>query len=265
MKAAPAVAVVATLAAGAATYLLTGPSQPNQGKLAAALSSPLVIDAFTSSGVAKTDTAASDLMQNHAVTAAHASAHSAPASRPATRPVKSATASPAATQSAAPRSSQAPTAAATPSASPSASSAPTASTVSCSDNSYLLPANVTAIVSFLLANGYSDNAAAGIAGNIYQESKGDPESEGMGGGGLIGFTPLPAGYVTGNPTADLDTQLNAILSYNQIWASYIPELNSAATPADAADIYVTDFERAGIPAASTREASAEAVASACNI
>ncbi len=57
----------------------------------------------------------------------------------------------------------------------------------------MLPANVTAIVSFLLAHGYSDNAAAGIAGNIYQESKGNPESEGMGGGGLIGWTPLPVG------------------------------------------------------------------------
>jgi hypothetical protein len=265
-KAVPAVAIAATLAAGAATYLLTGPSQPNQGKLTAALSSPMVIDAFTRSGIAKTDASASVLMPpDHAVTAAHSSTHSAPASRPAARPAKPATASPTASRSAAPRPSQSPTAAATPSATPSASSTPTASTVSCSDNSYLLPDNVTAIVSFLLANGYSDNAAAGIAGNIYQESKGDPESEGMGGGGLIGFTPLPGGYVTGNPTADLDTQLNAILSYNQIWASDIPELNSAATPADAAYIYVTYFERAGIPAADTREASAEAVASACNI
>ena len=132
-------------------------------------------------------------------------------------------------------------------------------------NSGLLPANVTAIVSFLLANGYSDNAAAGIAGNIYQESKGDPESEGMGGGGLIGFTPLPAGYVTGNPAADLQTQLSAVLTYNQGWSQYLPALNSAASPSDAAYIYVTDFERAGIPAADTREASAQDVASACGI
>ena len=124
----------------------------------------------------------------------------------------------------------------------------------------MLPENVTAIVSFLLANGYSDNAAAGIAGNMYQESKGNPESEGMGGGGLIGFTPLPAGYVTGNAAADLQTQLSAVLTYNQQWSAYLPALNSAATPADAADIYVTDFERAGIPAAATREASAEDVA-----
>ena len=129
----------------------------------------------------------------------------------------------------------------------------------------MLPDNVTAIVSFLLANGYSDNAAAGIAGNMYQESEGNPESEGMGGGGLIGFTPLPAGYVTGDSAADLQTQLAAVLTYNQQWASYLPALNDAATPADAAYIYVTDFERAGIPAATTREASAQAVAEACGI
>jgi hypothetical protein len=138
-------------------------------------------------------------------------------------------------------------------------------TLSCNLNGGLLPQNVTAIVSFLLAHGYTRNAAAGIAGNIYQESKGDPESVGTGGGGLIGWTPLPAGFVTGNPTADLQLQLAQILTYNQIWAQYLPALNSAASPADAADIYVTDFERAGIPAASTREASAQDVASACGI
>jgi hypothetical protein len=124
---------------------------------------------------------------------------------------------------------------------------------------------VTAIVGFLLGHGYSRNATAGIAGNIYQESKGDPESEGMGGGGLIGFTPLPSGYVTGDPAADLRTQLDAILAYNQQWASYLPALNNAGSPGAAAGIYVTDFERAGIPAASTREASAWNVAAACGI
>ncbi len=142
---------------------------------------------------------------------------------------------------------------------------PAVKTLSCNVSDGMLPDNVTAIVSFLLAHGYSDNAAAGIAGNMYQESKGNPESEGMGGGGLIGFTPLPAGYVTGNPSADLQTQLEAVLAYNQQWASYLPALNDAASPADAASIYVTDFERAGIPAASTREASAEDVAGACGI
>lgn len=144
--------------------------------------------------------------------------------------------------------------------------APSQPTVNCSLNATgMLPANYATIVSFLVAHGYTGNAAAGIAGNIYQESGGDPESIGSGGGGLIGWTPLPSGYVTGNPAADLQTQLSAILSFNQIWAQYIPALNAAASPAEAADIYVTDFERAGIPAASNREAAAQAVAGACGI
>jgi hypothetical protein len=280
VKAVPVAAIAATLAAGTAAYGLTNPGHGDPEKLTAALSAPTVVQAFTHSGLGKTDAAAGVVLPGRhraSGTTAHSPAHHVSATRAAARPSSSAPASPAArpapAQAAASQPSQAPASAPTPASTPSASATKsasasptrTASTVSCSGNSYLLPENVTAIVSFLLANGYSDNAAAGIAGNIYQESKGDPESVGDGGGGLIGFTPLPSGYVTGNSSADLQTQLNAILSYNQAWASYIPELNAASSPSDAADIYVTDFERAGIPAAGTREASAEAVASACNI
>ncbi len=127
----------------------------------------------------------------------------------------------------------------------------------------MLPANYATIVSFLTTHGYTRMAAAGIAGNIYQESKGDPESVGSGGGGLIGFTPLPGGYVTGNPAADLRTQLNAILTYNQQWSQYIPALNAASSATQAADIYMNYFERPGIPEAANREGAAAAVASAC--
>ena len=179
------------------------------------------------------------------------------------QPAKAAAKPRAASAAAAPRAASAARSSSTKAPAPAAK--PAVKTLSCNLSDGMLPDNVTAIVSFLLAHGYSDNAAAGIAGNMYQESKGDPESEGMGGGGLIGFTPLPAGYVTGNPSADLQTQLEAVLAYNQQWAGYLPELNSAASPADAASVYVTDFERAGIPAASTREASAEDVAGACGI
>jgi hypothetical protein len=129
----------------------------------------------------------------------------------------------------------------------------------------MVPANYPAIVNFLTSHGYTGNAAAGIAGNIWQESGGNPESVGSGGGGLIGWTPLPGGYVTGNYAADLQTQLAAILTFNQIWSQYIPALNAASSPAAAAAIYVTDFERAGIPAVANREAAAQAVASACGI
>jgi LysM repeat protein len=145
-------------------------------------------------------------------------------------------------------------------------SAPGGHGVSCSGSaSGMVPANYAAIVSFLTSHGYTGNAAAGIAGNIWQESGGNPESVGDGGGGLIGWTPLPGGYVTGNPAADLQTQLAAILTFNHIWSQYIPTLNAASSPAAAAAIYVTDFERAGIPAVGNREAAAEAVASACGI
>ena len=135
----------------------------------------------------------------------------------------------------------------------------------CTGTSGMLPANYATIVDFLVAHGYTGFAAAGIAGNIYQESKGDPESVGSGGGGLIGWTPLPSGFVTGNPAADLQTQLNALLTYNQGWAQFIPALNAATSATEAADIYMNDFERPGLPVAANREASAQAVAAACGI
>ena len=129
----------------------------------------------------------------------------------------------------------------------------------------MLPANYVTIVEFLVAHGYTKMGAVGIAGNIYQESRGDPESVGTGGGGLIGWTPLPGGFVTGNPAADLQTQLAALLTYNQQWIQYVPMLNAASSPASAADVYMNYFERPGIPAASNREGAAIAVAQACGI
>jgi Phage tail lysozyme len=159
---------------------------------------------------------------------------------------------------------------ASPTPAASASPAATSPPLACSGTggvagTGLLPLNYAAIVNFLVAHGYTEMGAVGIAGNIYQESKGDPESIGSGGGGLIGWTPLPAGYVTGNPVADLQTQLTALLSYNQQWAEYIPMLNAATSPTNAADIYMNYFERPGIPAAANREGAAAAVAEACGI
>lgn len=157
-----------------------------------------------------------------------------------------------------------------PSPTSSVTPAPSSPAVTCSGTggvagTGMLPLNYATIVNFLVAHGYTPMAAVGIAGNIYQESNGDPESVGTGGGGLIGWTPLPAGYVTGNPAADLQTQLTALLSYNQEWAQYIPALNAATSPTEAADIYMNDFERPGIPAAANREGAAVAVAQACGI
>jgi hypothetical protein len=154
------------------------------------------------------------------------------------------------------------------SASPAPSRSPHKShrvTLTCSGSGGLLPQNYEAIVRFLMGHGYTGLAAAGIAGNIYRESLGNPESVGTGGGGLIGWTPLPSGMVTGNPAADLRTQLSALLTYNQQWSQYIPALNAATSATQAADIYMNDFERPGIPAASEREGAAVAVAAACHL
>lgn len=143
--------------------------------------------------------------------------------------------------------------------------APASHTLTCSGTSGMLPAHYARIVGFLTSHGYTGLAAAGIAGNIYQESQGNPESVGTGGGGLIGWTPLPTGFVTGNIGADLRTQLHALLAFNQQWAQYLPALNAAASATQAADIYMADFERPGLPAAGNREAAANAVASACGL
>ncbi|HEY6492865.1 MAG TPA: phage tail tip lysozyme [Trebonia sp.] len=253
-KVVPAAAVAAAVAAGTAAYGLS-----SGGPSAAPLNASAAIHGALD-GRSKAGTSADSAELIKGATSAVTST-AKPAPKHAAKPAVSHTpkAAPSAPHAAAA------TKAPAPAATKAASQPAKAATLSCNVNYGLLPQNVTAIVSFLLANGYSDNAAAGIAGNIYQESKGNPESEGMGGGGLIGWTPLPSDFVTGDVTADLETQLNALLTYNQGWASYVPELNAAASPSDAAYIYVTDFERAGIPAASTRESAAQDVASACGI
>jgi hypothetical protein len=281
----PVAAVAATLVAGTAAYALGSTGHPRASNLNAAMSVPSTVASAPNSRAGTANVASSAPIKVATATASAAARPSAKHAAKAT-PTGTPTAARAAAKSSAATSSatartagaapheetasapaaQAATQAATQATNSSATSrSAAATTVSCNLGSGLLPANVTAIVSFLLANGYSHNAAAGIAGNMYQESKGDPESVGSGGGGLIGWTPLPSGFVTGNVTADLRTQLAAVLTYNQGWSSYLPALNSAASPADAAYIYVTDFERAGIPAAATREASAQDVASACGI
>jgi hypothetical protein len=247
-KVVPAAAAAATLAAGAAAYTLFGAGQPQASQLNAAMIHPGAASASVD-GRAHAD--ASTMINAAADRAGSAAAPSMLITATAKAPAPAHTSATAADAAAATHAAPA--------------SQPHASTLSCDLNYSLLPLNVTAIVSFLLAHGYSHNAAAGIAGNIYQESKGNPEAVGMGGGGLIGWTPLRAGLITGNPSADLQTQLAAVLVYNEGWSSYLPALNAAASPASAAYIYVTDFERAGIPAAATREASAANVASACGI
>jgi LysM repeat protein len=113
--------------------------------------------------------------------------------------------------------------------------------------------NLLAIGQYLVENGYSPAAAAGIASCIDGESGGNPESIGSGGGGLIGWTPLgsaaPDGnIITGNVEQDMTTQLADILYYNsnEIGQSLVSELNSQADPVAAADFYSQNFEKPAV-------------------
>lgn len=203
----------------------------------------------------------------HHASTHHASGRQAAPGTPGGSAAPAASASPASSAHRAPASPAAPGGSADPSHSPAPSSpsSPKPSGPVCDGTSGLLPQNYGAIVTFLMSHGYTGLAAAGIAGNIYRESVGNPESVGTGGGGLIGWTPLPPGFVTGNPTADLQFQLRQLLVYNQQYPQFIPALNAATSAREAAFIYMSDFERPGIPATEIREEAAESVAAACHL
>jgi LysM repeat protein len=108
---------------------------------------------------------------------------------------------------------------------------------------------------FLTKHGYTRTGAAGVIACIAGESGGNPESVGSGGGGLIGWTPLPGGMVTGNPTADLNTQLAALLQYNDANGN-VSGLNSQSSPTAAADYYSQTFERPAVTDSDVRDAVA---------
>ena len=92
------------------------------------------------------------------------------------------------------------------------------------------PANYAPIMSFLTSHGYTGNAAAGIAGNIYQESGRQPRVR-RGRRGRADRLDAAAGRVRDRESAaDLQTQLTAILAFNKIWSQYIPALNGASSP-----------------------------------
>jgi hypothetical protein len=113
--------------------------------------------------------------------------------------------------------------------------------------------NLLAIAQYLVQNGYSKAAAAGVASCVDGESGGNPESVGSGGGGLIGWTPLSsaqpnANIVTGNVEQDMLNQLNDILFYNsnEIGQSEVNQLNAISDPVAAADFYSQNFERPAV-------------------
>jgi hypothetical protein len=126
--------------------------------------------------------------------------------------------------------------------------------------------NLLAVGQFLVDNGYSKAAAAGVASCIDGESGGNPESVGSGGGGLIGWTPLSSArpdsdIVTGNRSQDMMAQLTDLLFYNsnEIGQAQVAELNSQTNPVAAADFYSQDFEKPAVRDSDVRASVADQV------
>lgn len=132
-----------------------------------------------------------------------------------------------------------------PAATGSAAGGPAGTAVSGSGNANELTAG-----KYLVANGYSPAAAAGIVGCIAGESSGNPEAVGDQGTsfGLIQEHGAQyASLVTGNASADLNSQLPAIVAYNNAQGQgLIAMLNSISDPVKAADFYSENFERPAV-------------------
>jgi hypothetical protein len=126
-----------------------------------------------------------------------------------------------------------------------------------------------AVGQYLVENGYSDAAAAGVASCIYGESTGNPESVGTGGGGLIGWTPIGSAepnpnIITGNASQDMMTQLGDLLYYNsgEIGQPLVEALNSQTDPVAAADFYSQNFEKPAVTDSDVVPSVAEQIFSA---
>jgi Phage tail lysozyme len=129
--------------------------------------------------------------------------------------------------------------------------------------------NLVSIAEFLMANGYSRAAAAGVAGTSAGEGNGNPESVGTGGQGLIGWTPptVPTPHtdiVTGNAQQDFDNQLDDLLYYANTNSSEavrrggvdISTLKAATDPLQAATWW-SEFEGPKVPGSDLRTAETE--------
>jgi hypothetical protein len=275
-KAVPAAGVAAALVAGAAAYgLVAGSGHPQAAQLSTDLALPASISSAAHTGVSVggVNSAASAMIAaartaGRAVASGSAKPQASRATKAASKPAAAPSYSPASVAIAQPASPQA-APAASPSASPTASqgSKQSSSGGSAAVQSDIANGNYTlAIGQYLVNNGYSAAAAAGVASCVDGESGANPESEGSGGGGLIGWTPLgsaqpDANIITGNVSIDMVTQLADILYYNshEIGQSEVDELNSQTDPVAAADFYSQNFEKPAVTDSDVRTSVAEQV------
>ena len=272
-KAVPTAGVAAALVAGAAAYgLVAGSGHPQAAQLSSDLALPggLSSAAHTGVSVGGVDSAASAMIRaartaGGAVASAAAKQAASQAAKAAAKPTTAPPSIPASPASAQPAPQEA-----EPTASPTASSQGATSSSSggsAAVQSDIADGNYTlAIGQYLVNNGYSAAAAAGVASCVDGESGANPESVGSGGGGLIGWTPLGSAQpdvniITGNVSADMVTQLADILYYNshEIGQSEVDELNSQTDPVAAADFYSQHFEKPAVTDSDVRTSVAEQV------
>jgi hypothetical protein len=261
----PAAGVAAALAVGAAAYgLVAAGGHPQAAGLATDLSLPVNLSSANHGGlgVGGVNSAASAMIAaartaSSAVAATSAKARASQTPKAAVAP-PSAAATTAAPQTGSTAQSSSSEAAAT--AAPSATATPSSTATQSSSGGSAAVATdiangnyVLAVGQYLVDNGYSAAAAAGVASCVDGESGANPESEGSGGGGLIGWTPLgsaqpDANIITGDDSADMMTQLADILYYNadEIGQSKVDELNSQTDPVAAADFYSQNFEKPAV-------------------
>ena len=120
-----------------------------------------------------------------------------------------------------------------------------------------VPQNAEAIWHYLIGQGFTPNAAAGILGNMEQESGGNP---------MAGSNPPGRGLIQilGDPGGSLETELGRTMAYIRRNGS-VADINAhASSPSSAAEYFSTKYERPDPAAANNpnRMASADAVASA---
>jgi hypothetical protein len=103
--------------------------------------------------------------------------------------------------------------------------------------------NAEVIYKGLIAMGLSTNAAAGVAGNIYQESGGNPSVGSGAGGGLFGETIANGGAAGGGSMAEQLAALKAYIAKN----GSISAINAnASTPQAAAVYFMQNYERPNV-------------------
>jgi len=125
--------------------------------------------------------------------------------------------------------------------------------------------NAGSIYRGLRGMGLSPAAAAGVEGNLYQESHGDPHSYNPVGGGLFGLTNQNGGSPSGGSLQSELQKLHVYITTN----GSVQDVNAHATgstqtqkAANVANDFVQRYERAGIPASGTRMQAAKHFAQA---